>query len=59
MIEAEDGASFDLRCGLRMNAGADTALGIGNRPAHPEVNPVFKAKEDRQASVGSLRMPRR
>jgi hypothetical protein len=47
MIEAEDGASFDLRCGLSTNVGADTGLGIGNRPAHPEVNPVFTAKEDR------------
>jgi hypothetical protein len=59
MIEAEGGASFDLRCGLSMNVGADKGVRIGNRPAHPEVNPVFKAKEDRQASVGSLRVPRR
>jgi hypothetical protein len=51
MIEAEGGASFDLRCGLSMNVGADKGVRIGN--------PVFKAKEDRQASVGSLRVPRR
>jgi hypothetical protein len=59
MIETEGGASFDLRCCLGMNVGADTGPGIGNRPAHPEVNPAFKAKEDRQASVGSLWVPRR
>jgi hypothetical protein len=51
MIEAEGSASFELRCGLSMNVGADTGLGIGNSPAHPPVNPILQSERG-SASVG-------
>ncbi len=46
MIEAEGGASFK-------DLASATALLI------PKSTLSFKAKEDRQASLGSLRVPRR
>jgi hypothetical protein len=43
MIEAEGSASFmDIRCSLRVNVGADTGLGIGNRPAHHSSSHDYK-----------------
>jgi|HubBroStandDraft_5_1064220.scaffolds.fasta_scaffold198613_2 hypothetical protein len=57
MIEAEDGASFDLRCGLSMNVSADTGLGSATARLIPKSTLSLQRKrigKRRSAAYGCL-----